>query len=210
MSSASRASASPRLASSTSLRLVWSIVGAEAQYRSRGGSLSPPPGRRAPAPACLPPGSRAARPRRTPGGRGPRARLWSATAPPLPPFPATSHAMDRDTPPDPGSDAADHPPEAGDPVERILAECMVCSGDLAGRIEAACRRFPEHEAELRARVRLLEEAGFLGEGRPETEPGIPARLGGFEIIRRIGSGGMGVVYLAREEALGRTVALKLV
>jgi len=53
-------------------------------------------------------------------------------------------------------------------------------------------------------------AGFLNPPEPEPlQPRDPVRVGGYTLVGRLGVGGMGVAYLARDET-GREVALKVV
>lgn len=47
------------------------------------------------------------------------------------------------------------------------------------------------------------------EGEGATNSPLPRRIGGFDVVRRIGAGGMGTVYEARQERPDRTVALKV-
>jgi len=119
--------------------------------------------------------------------------------------PDSRDAGARPTPP--GPDPAAEP--ASGELGRLVAECIDrWDGEGQGAVEALCGAHPRHADALRRRIARLQELGLLG-GAPTDAP-LPERLGGFRILSLVGRGGMGVVYLAEQEGLGRRVALKLV
>ena len=103
-----------------------------------------------------------------------------------------------------------------DPFERIAEEFVERRrrGE-APSVAEYLARYPEHSETIRKllpAVAMIERLGQGVEQPPKAEftRPIPSQLGDFRITRELGRGGMGVVYEAIQESLGRSVALKVV
>ncbi|NOT30391.1 MAG: serine/threonine protein kinase, partial [Planctomycetes bacterium] len=92
-------------------------------------------------------------------------------------------------------------------IEAVFEELveLVLRGE-APDLEGLFARHPELSAAERERLAVRARI-FAGASDAERLPF--ERLGDFQLLRRLGAGGMGVVYLARQESLRRLTALKL-
>jgi len=103
-----------------------------------------------------------------------------------------------------------------DALTRFVDECL--QGEQPDADEFA-RQYPQCEGRLKERIQDLREIDFLFdsliqaddsefEGTAAPHDLVGQKLASFEVEKVIGRGGMGVVYLARDTKLDRSVAIK--
>jgi WD40 repeat protein/tRNA A-37 threonylcarbamoyl transferase component Bud32 len=110
-----------------------------------------------------------------------------------------------------------------DLLDKVLADYMerVDRGEAVDRAQLVAN-YPQFAAELQSyfsggdEVERLGGVDLTGPFAPEDPPGAPAAeaqgqsVGDYDLLERIGQGGMGVIYKARQRSLRRLVALKMI
>ena len=99
--------------------------------------------------------------------------------------------------------------DSADPIEQLIGQAVQV---LEQRGEPGLQEFltvhGTHAGAVRDGLERLRRLGILAP--PPAMPTERLQFGEFRVLRRIGTGGMGVVYAAEQTSLQRTVALKVV
>jgi TolB-like protein/tetratricopeptide (TPR) repeat protein len=103
-------------------------------------------------------------------------------------------------------------PELWQEVKKALAGALERTpGERHAYLDQACAE-PALRREVESLIAAHEQAQTSFLAQPPVQPkelAIGSRLGTYEILARIGAGGMGDVYRARDTKLGRSVAIKI-
>ena len=103
-------------------------------------------------------------------------------------------------------------PEHRQDVKKVLADALkLAPGERDVYLDQACTE-PALRREVESLIAAHERDQTSFQAQPAFQPkglAIGSRLGPYEILARIGAGGMGDVYQASDTKLGRSVAIKV-
>lgn len=111
--------------------------------------------------------------------------------------------------------------KAPNTFEQIVIENALATEDQVKKCLELQEELRKSGGEIKALEDLMLEQGFMTEDRiravktaldriaRDEEKGEPVRIGNYEIIGKIGDGGLGTVYKARQISMSRDVALKV-
>src|SRR5262249_35713160 len=102
---------------------------------------------------------------------------------------------------------------APSPDEALLLEFQKeyeAAQDKQAVIERYCARRPDLAARRRDLGKRVRARAAMGPMLERSAAGPPERLGEFAVLREIRGGGMGRIYEAKHERLGRRVAVKAI
>ena len=109
--------------------------------------------------------------------------------------------------------------EQSDLIFSHLAECSQCQDTIGEQhsIEDSLleelrsnsdANHQDYESETECQQAMAKALAAIKEQGGRNDLSLPKKVGDYEILRQIGHGGMGTVYLAQHQKLGRQVALK--
>jgi hypothetical protein len=144
----------------------------------------------------------------------PRAPVAAANDATLTPEEAAAHhtkPAPRSVAADPDETQAPAASEVGDSdATQIPADAATAANDMGDETQAPADSKPSRSARTRGSDDATVEPTRADDAKPKRATDLPEVIGNYDIVKQLGKGGMGAVYLARQRSLDRPVALKVI